>query len=188
MPTFTTDIRTGKIGDLFAKSGDDGVEESGGGAPCEAVWWVRGNMRQWRIRGQAYVIAPDIDTDAGGAMKVRHALRSRMRGIKNEGRRSWSWSKELTAQFGNLSPSKRGRFVAPPPGRSVDEPYDHEALGVGRDIHDLEHPVARKHFRVVVIVPEVVERLDMHDPKTARKHVYRFDSESGTWSQQEFWP
>ncbi|KAK4610751.1 hypothetical protein CLAFUW4_13571 [Fulvia fulva] len=187
MPTFTTDVRTEKIPDLFAGC-NEGLDGSGGGAPCEAVWWIRSTLRQWRVRGRAYVVGPDIEGDGKGALAVRQALRRRMRVVRKDGQRSWSWSKELTAQFGNLSPSKRGRFVAPPPGRPVDEPYDDEILGVGRQIHDLEHPIARKHFRVVVIVPEVVERLDMQDPRTARKHVYTFNSEHDSWTYQECWP
>ena len=134
------------------------------------------------------MVAPDIEGDGDGALRVREALRRRMKAIRNDGRRSWSWRRELTAHFGHLSPSKRGRFVAPPPGRPVDEPYDRGKLGVGREVYDLNDSVARKHFRVVVIVPETVERLDMQNPWTARKHVYQFDTEHDCWSNQECWP
>ena len=62
LPTFTTDVRMQKVGELFASSEGRAdreglVQGSGGGGPVEAVWWVKGDvMVQWRMKGRAYVV------------------------------------------------------------------------------------------------------------------------------------
>lgn len=48
--------------------------------------------------------------------------------------------------------------------------------------------VARENFRVVVIKPEEVEKIDLSDPKESRRQVYIYDSSSGDWKQEERWP
>lgn len=121
LPTFTTDVRMNKPFELFSSSSGHADEEnlvqgSGGGGPCEAVWWVKEVMVQWRIRGHAYVVAPDIESEgaqsnkSSGVRTVKSELGSRMRVVKEEERNSWSWEKELTAQFGNHPPGMRGMF------------------------------------------------------------------------------
>jgi pyridoxamine 5'-phosphate oxidase len=126
--------------------------------------------------------------------------------IVDEGKQGdWSWSKELTAHFGNNSPGLRGMFdahsdtegsmltsfkgsfKAPPPGRPTSEPYDEKNLALGTKVEDLDDPVARKNFRVVVIKPEEVEQLDLSDPTKARRQVYIYQAD-GTWKQEERWP
>lgn len=81
-----------------------------------------------------------------------------------------------------------GMFAAPPPGRPVDEPIEGEHLDVGAKVEDLQHPIARRNFRVVIIAPEEVESVDLSDPNTARRQFYTFDAASGTWKHQELWP
>lgn len=70
----------------------------------------------------------------------------------------------------------------------MDQPYDDKELKLGEKVTELEDPVARKNFRVVVIKPEQVEQLDLSDPATARRQVYTFDQSSGKWQHQECWP
>lgn len=115
MPTYTTDVRTGKISELFPHSSQFGLNDygsaSGGGGPCEAVWWARASMRQWRVRGRAFVVGPDIESGNHGASMVREALLSRMHATKPGDKKSWSWKRELTAHFGNLSPGMRGMWM-----------------------------------------------------------------------------
>lgn len=79
-------------------------------------------------------------------------------------------------------------FAAPPPGRPVNEPVEGEHVNVGDKTEDLYHPIARKHFRVVIIKPEEVESVDLSDPVAARRQFYKFDAGSGKWSHQELWP
>lgn len=73
-------------------------------------------------------------------------------------------------------------------GQLVNDPYDNEHLKLGGKVEDLEDPVARENFRVVVIKPMVVESVDLKDPATARRHVYRYDGSIGSWSHEERWP
>ena len=81
----------------------------------------------------------------------------------------------------------QGSFKAPPPGRPTSEPYDDKNLALGTKVEDLEDPVARKNFRVVVIKPEEVEQLDLSDPTKARRQVYIYQAD-GSWKQEERWP
>jgi len=219
MPTFTSDVRMSKVPELFhssaghAKSLDQTVG-SGGGGPCEAVWWVKETQTQWRMRGQAYIVAPDIEEEteqskvSSGVRTVKSELGSRMRVVKEDGKDEWSWNKELTAHFGNNSPGLRGKqdlcrievckkqetdfisgtFAAPPPGQKVTEPYDDKNLKLGQKITELDHPVARKNFRVVVVKPDEMEQLDISNPEKARRQHYTFDKSTGEWQHEETWP
>jgi hypothetical protein len=59
---------------------------------------------------------------------------------------------------------------------------------VGEKVEDLDDATARQNFRVVVIKPEEVESVDLSDPKTSRRQLYKYDSNTSSWSQQELWP
>lgn len=119
MPTFTSDVRMMKVPELFSSgSGHADKEEqmqgSGGGGPCEAVYWIKETGTQWRLKGEAFVVGPDIEgeseqsKESSGVRTVKSELGSRMR-IVDEGKQGeWSWNKELTAHFGNNSPGLRG--------------------------------------------------------------------------------
>lgn len=127
MPTFTTDVRMQKVGQIFATSAghassDDQVQGSGGGGPLEAVWWIKDVGTQWRVRGEAFVVGEDIDdTKEGGGSSgvrtVRSEIGRRMRRVDEgerkgeEGESEWSWGRELTAHFGNCSPGMRGMYL-----------------------------------------------------------------------------
>jgi pyridoxamine 5'-phosphate oxidase len=127
LPSFTTDVRMNKAGELFASGGggtggrhvesaSDEPRGSGGGGPVEAVWWCKEAATQWRVKGTAYVIAPDIEEgqDGGGeepagVRTVRHELGRRMRALDPSKEAEWSWAREVTGHFGNLSPMMRGK-------------------------------------------------------------------------------
>lgn len=118
MPTFTTDVRMEKVGQIFSSSAghadsDELVQGSGGGGPIEAVWWVKdeGIMTQWRFKGSAFIVGPDIeaDTQSSGVRTVKSELGSRMRCVQPGKEGDWSWQKELDGHFGNNSPGIRGR-------------------------------------------------------------------------------
>lgn len=122
LPSFTTDVRMQKTFEIFASSAgkaDDEslVQGSGGGGPCEAVWWVnlpdKGIKMQWRFKGEAYIVASqDIDevgeAQTSGVKHVKSELSRRMRVVKESGVDGWSWKKEVRAHFGNMSPGMRG--------------------------------------------------------------------------------
>ena len=195
--TITSDARMEKIPELFHSQGTDPGAQSGQGGPVEAVFWVEETMTQWRIRGHAVVIGPDIDTEAGS--ETRSALQARMRHISSsasssalpDAQNDWSFSRELTAHFGNLSPGMRGTFRSPPPGTPLTEGQKKEELGLGQKVEDLEDGVARENFRVVVVVPEEVDRVDLSDPAEGKRWNYELRDggmETSTWKITELWP
>ncbi|KAI9800279.1 MAG: hypothetical protein M1833_003393 [Piccolia ochrophora] len=202
LPTFTSDVRMEKVPEIFASSAGKGevsqAQGSGGGGPVEAVWWIAGDtMTQWRMKGEAFVVGPDIEgegEESSGVRTVKSELGKRMRVVKEGGEGEWSWGKELTAHFGNISPGMRGSFKNPPPGTPVSEPVPDEAMSLGQKVTDLEDPLARKNFRVAVIRPDVVEQLDLSDPATARRWRYTFVGGAGggtpgeEWKKEEMWP
>jgi hypothetical protein len=117
MPTFTTDVRMEKVGQLFSSSAgyadrESLIQGSGGGGPVEAVWWVKeeGVMTQWRIKGEAFVVGRDIEEDekSSGVRTVKSEVGSRMKVLKEGKEGEWSWLKEMDAHFGNCSPGMRG--------------------------------------------------------------------------------
>ncbi|KAF3055913.1 hypothetical protein GL218_07088 [Daldinia childiae] len=196
-PTFTTDCRMDKMAELFGveETGEE-LRGSGGGAPVEAVFWVGEAGTQWRVRGKAYVLGPDVEDSAEGK-HVMSLLTARMR-RKSDGK-DWSFTREVTAHFGNLSPLMRGSFRNPPSGTPVALPVDDDRLRLGQKVTDLNDEVARANFRVVVIVPEGVDRTDLSDPERGRRWLYTFvggKSEATApgglvedgWEKVEVWP
>jgi pyridoxamine 5'-phosphate oxidase len=115
MPTFTTDVRMEKVGHIFASSAGhadskEQVQGSGGGGPVEAVWWAKPEMTQWRVKGKAFIVGPDIegDSDSSGVRTVKSELGSRMRCVEPGKEGDWSWQQELDGHFGNNPPGIRG--------------------------------------------------------------------------------
>lgn len=116
-PTFTTDVRMEKVGQIFASSAghaksDGQTQGSGGGGPVEAVYWISETGTQWRIKGRAYVIADDIEgaEENSGVRTVKSEVGKRMRALTEEPEKEkdWSWQRELTGFFGNQSPGIKG--------------------------------------------------------------------------------
>lgn len=90
-----------------------------------------------------------------------------------------------------MSDCDQGSFKNPPPGQAVTEPYDNRNLELGTKVDDVNDAVARKHFRVVVIVPDSVEQTDLSDPEKGRRYRYTFDESTranGGWRTEELWP
>ncbi|WPJ61377.1 hypothetical protein SMAC4_01683 [Sordaria macrospora] len=211
--TFTTDARMEKAAEIVDTASGQRIEEgggmTGGGGPVEAVFWIESAkgedgqekkvMTQWRVRGTAWLLGPDADGE--GAAKVREVLRQRMRrvpGAQKEDEEGWSWSKEVTAHFGNLSPVMRGTFKGPPPGQPVAFPPG-KGEELGQEVEDLQDEVARRNFRVVVIVPTEVDQVDLSDARRPRRWLYLWRGKSyqareaggevdGEWEKVEVWP
>jgi pyridoxamine 5'-phosphate oxidase len=118
LPTFTTDVRMEKVGQLFgtgpghAKS-DEQTQGSGGGGPVEAVWWNKETGTQWRIKGKAFVVANDTEgaEESSGVRTVKSEVGKRMRLVDESNEKDWSWARELTASFGNQSPGIKGMSI-----------------------------------------------------------------------------
>lgn len=82
----------------------------------------------------------------------------------------------------------KGSFKAPPPGQAVEKPYDDKNLQLDAKVSDLNDPVARQNFRLVIIVPSMVEQTILIDPAKARRLRYTFDESTGGWKKEELWP
>jgi len=115
LPTFTTDVRMEKVGEIFGSSAGhaDSKEQtqgSGGGGPVEAVWWAKETGTQWRVKGRAYIVADDIEgaEESSGVRTVKSEVGKRMRIVDESKEKDWSWERELTGNFGNQSPGIKG--------------------------------------------------------------------------------
>jgi len=202
MLCITTDARMDKVTQIMlpgSEAGDAAVPEasmphsaagsaSGGGGQFEAVFWVPAAKAQWRLRGTAYVLGPDIDSPEPAPSKVREVLTRRMRRLGGA-EADWSWEREVTAHFGNMRPIMRGTFRNPCPGRPVSEGKGGEGLDLGQAVEDLQDKIARENFRVVVMVPDLVDRVDLAEDKRARRWIYGYVGEGGegeeTWKGDE---
>lgn len=228
LPVLTTDVRMDKMVELFGLDVDEGNEHgatctggkvdervtgSGGGAPVEAMFWVKESMVQWRVRGKAYVLAPedidDVDGSGSGpsseaGKKTIKSIVDRMRRLDGDDDKSkpWSFRREIYAHFENLGPGMRGTWRNPPSGQPIEVPVDDDRLKLGQKSESLaKDDVARKNFRVVVIVPDFVDRCDLSDPARGRRWFYAFKGGDGSakpqspggqvegqWEKVEVWP
>lgn len=82
----------------------------------EAVWWVEETGTQWRIKGRAFVVGNDIEgpEQSSGVRTVKSEVGKRMRVIDAGKEGDWSWTRELTASFGNQSPGIKGTCLFAP--------------------------------------------------------------------------
>ena len=110
----------------------------------------------------------------------------------------WRFGREVDAHFAALSPLLRGSFRGPAPGTPVAYHTD-KGETVGQRLEGVEDEVARGHFRVVVIVPEEVDQVDLSDENRPRRWLYVYrgvGGESklpggeviGEWEKVEVWP
>ncbi|KGO41705.1 FMN-binding split barrel-like protein [Penicillium expansum] len=178
--SFTTDARMDKLPQL----------ESSGHA-IEAVFWLKGLMTQWRIKGTAYAIGNPSGEDAEEKIsrtEIRKELRAK--GGTDSDIAKWTWEKAVTKYFANHSPIARGSFRNPPPGQPRSSTPSQLDLKLGQQVLDLHDPVARANFRVVVIRPEEVERLDLTDQENGKRWNWTLtDGNDGSrWNEVELWP
>lgn len=109
MLTFTTDVRMEKVRQIEGGEGGDGDV----GGEVEAVFWVKDVMTQWRVKGRAFVVGGESGDRIEEANRARIWAGMRARWAEGEGSTGsgpWSWEKEVTAHFANMSPIMRGRF------------------------------------------------------------------------------
>lgn len=184
--TLTTDARMDKAREIVPSLAD-GDPGTGGGGAFEGVFWAPGAMTQWRFSGKAYLLGPDVESETPHAVSVRETLSGGMRRV---GEGDFSWEREVTAHFGNLSPLMRGSFRNPPSGRPVADGTGGEGLGLGQRVEDLHDKVARSNFRVVVLVPEEVGKVDLNDAEKGKGWRFRDTggSRQSAWESVEVWP
>lgn len=189
---------------------------TGGGAWVEACFWVKETHTQWRVRGPCYLLAlEDIEnTSLPYVAEVRRRIEARVK--PGEGQEGVNYREEILAHFANLSPGLRASFAGGlegdvdgvevvrsgeplPEGYVLPEkveslsneeavPAEGQPEGQGKSRGDL----ARSNFRVGVILPEVVDRLDLNERGGAgRRWVYTLErgaDGAGKWVQREVWP
>ncbi|KAL4784212.1 pyridoxamine 5'-phosphate oxidase-domain-containing protein [Aspergillus varians] len=178
--SITTDTRMEKLGQL---ADSDNV--------VEGVFWLEEVSAQWRVRGTAVAIgAPDgaADEEERG---VREKVKRRMR-VKKDGEgdvKDWDWERQVATYFANHSPAMRGTFKNPPPGRPRSEAPSDPQLKLGQKVEDLRDPVARANFRVLLICPREVERLEFSNPDDVRRTNWALvDGDGDEWKETELWP
>ncbi|KAI1779731.1 pyridoxamine 5'-phosphate oxidase-domain-containing protein [Hypoxylon cercidicola] len=202
--TFTTDCRMDKMAELMGvdpgREQDENLKLTRRGELVEAAFWVKDTATQWRVRGRAYVLGPDVDAPDADAVKAVGELLLRMRRKQQSPETGWSFGREVTAHFGNLSPLMRGSFRNPAPGTPVAAPVGDGRLKLGQKVTDLSDEVARANFRLVVIAPLEVDRTDLSHPARGRRWLYTYRGygrrepnapggvvEDG-WEKVEVWP
>lgn len=82
-----------------------------------------------------------------------------------------------------------GSFKGPHPGTPHSQKPDDPNLSLGQKVEDLHDSIARRHFRVVVIRVEEVDRLDLNDPAEAKRWRTTLDQTGHQqWEEVELWP
>lgn len=88
-----------------------------------------------------------------------------------------------------------GSFRNPPPGQPRSELPSNPDLRLGQKVINLQDSVARENFRVVLILPEEVEQLDLSDLDDVRRQKWTLlmdeedeDGPDGKWVETEIWP
>ncbi|GKZ23156.1 hypothetical protein AbraIFM66951_002093 [Aspergillus brasiliensis] len=158
MIALTTDKRMEKVQEL----------ESSGGV-VEAVFWLREVGNQWRVRGKGVIIGDDIQGE-----KEREARGFVERGLRRK--------ENIGKGDGD------GSFKNPPPGTPRSQQPENPELKLGQKVEDLKDKVARENFRVVVIRPEEVERLDINDPSNPIRTRWTAVRDGEEWEEVDLWP
>ncbi|TPR07255.1 hypothetical protein CAN33_0026660 [Aspergillus niger] len=84
--------------------------------------------------------------------------------------------------------SSGGTFKNPPPGTLRSQDPGNPELKLGQKVEDLKDKVARENFRVVVIRPEEVERLDVNDPSNPIRTRWTAVRDGEEWEEVDLWP
>ncbi|RMD42906.1 hypothetical protein DV735_g2224, partial [Chaetothyriales sp. CBS 134920] len=188
-PIFTTDARMNKVAEIFASSAQDGGSGSGsgGGGQVETVYLFKDVMVQWRIRGRCWFLAADdlqnsaVEQNSAVATvkaEVGRFMRQRRADLQPD---AWSWLLEVQNVFENLRPGMRGTFKSPPPGLPIGEGQGGPGEDSGQEAgHLKDEPLARKNFRVAIITPDQVEKVDLSNPDKRKRFVWTRNEDGWT--------
>ncbi|OOF91429.1 hypothetical protein ASPCADRAFT_211238 [Aspergillus carbonarius ITEM 5010] len=173
MIAVTTDVRMEKVGELGASGG-----------VVEAMLWLGEMGKQWRVRGRGFVLGGS-EGESESKEVVGRGLRRKDEG---DGDGEWTWERQVDMYFANHSPAMRGTFRNPPPGTPRSQDPENPQLKLGQKVEDLRDEVARANFRVLVIRPEEVERLDLQDPANVTRTRWTAVRDGEAWEEVELWP
>ncbi|KAL4821415.1 hypothetical protein BDW67DRAFT_150724 [Aspergillus spinulosporus] len=175
--SITTDARMKKMGQLTDSN------------EVEGVFWFEDASTQWRVRGK--VVAIGNPTNGAEEKEARETIRKALR-VKKEAEedvKDWDWDRQVATYFANHSPIMRGSFKNPPPGTPRSETPSDPRLRLNQQVEDLKDEVARANFRVLLICPQEMERLDLSNPDDVRKTNWTLvDADKGEWKETELWP
>ncbi|KAL4931647.1 uncharacterized protein BDV17DRAFT_288710 [Aspergillus undulatus] len=176
----TTDVRMKKMGQLH--DSEDAVE---------GVFWFEEVSAQWRVRGRAIAIG-DPEGDSNKEEKASREIVQKAMRKKSDGEgdsKDWDLERQVATYFANHSPVMRGTFKNPPPGTPRSEKPSDSQLKLNQKVEDLKDPVARANFRILLIAPQEMERLDFSNPDDVRRTNWVLeDEEQGKWKETELWP
>ncbi|KAL4905002.1 hypothetical protein BDW74DRAFT_178567 [Aspergillus multicolor] len=174
----TTDARMKKMGQLTES--DEAVE---------GVFWFEEVSAQWRVRGRALAIGDSGDKEDEKVARERVLKNLRFKSDAEGDAKEWDWERQVSTYFANHSPVMRGSFKGPPPGTPRSEEPSDPRLKLNQKVEDLKDEVARANFRILLILPEEIERLDYSNPDDVRRTNWALvDGEKGEWKETELWP
>ncbi|PWY93915.1 hypothetical protein BO94DRAFT_612525 [Aspergillus sclerotioniger CBS 115572] len=169
MIAVTTDVRMEKVGELGASGG-----------VMEGMFWLGEVGSSGGLGGRGL--------DTGEREVVGRGLRRKEDEGGKEGDGEWTWERQVDMYFANHSPAMRGTFKNPPPGTPRSQDPGKPQLKLGQKVEDLRDEVARANFRVLVIRPEEVERLDLQDPANVTRTRWTAVRDGEEWEEVELWP
>ncbi|KAL2803427.1 pyridoxamine 5'-phosphate oxidase-domain-containing protein [Aspergillus granulosus] len=195
--SITTDVRMGKVGQIGGSTSDEGgTGDRAGEEAVEAVFWFeKGVKTQWRVRGRGVTIGSAKEEDKERERRVRERIFKRMRlcdGVDKDSKemKEWEWERQVTTYFASHTPAMRGSYKNPTPGTPRSQTPSNPEWRLNQKVEDLRDPVARENFRVLLILPDEVERLDLSNPEDVRRTNWAFveDGDGGKWQETELWP
>ncbi|RAK96074.1 uncharacterized protein BO80DRAFT_417767 [Aspergillus ibericus CBS 121593] len=176
MIAVTTDVRMEKVGELGSSGG-----------VVEGMFWLAEVGEQWRVKGKGFVLGGKEGEEerevVGRGLRLKEGGKEKE---KEEG--EWTWERQVDMYFANHSPAMRGTFKNPPPGTPRSQDPGNPQLKLGQKVEDLRDEVARANFRVLVIRPEEVERLDLQDPENVTRTRWTAGRDGEDWEEAELWP
>ncbi|KAL3459112.1 pyridoxamine 5'-phosphate oxidase-domain-containing protein [Aspergillus heterothallicus] len=198
MFSITTDKRMGKVGQINGDNGSGSGSSSGegkgleGDEAVEGVFWFAGDVQtQWRVRGKGVTIGGDEKEEGARRERILKRMRLREGGEGGEGElKGWEWERQVTTYFAAHAPAMRGSFKNPAPGTPRSQEPSNPEWKLNQKSEDLRDSAARENFRVLVILPDEVEKLDLSNPEDVRRTNWTFveDSDGGKWQETELWP
>ncbi|RAK86394.1 hypothetical protein BO79DRAFT_271166 [Aspergillus costaricaensis CBS 115574] len=180
MFTFTTDSRMEKLKELQSSNQE-----------IEALFWLKEASSQWGIQGKAWVLGNPCGEMDAAEKESRSAIEKQLQPTDHQGvgDTPFDWDYAVTKYFANHSPLMRGSFRSRSPGKPKHSLPDDCPGAKGHLVTDLYDPEARENFRVVAIIPEIVELLDLSDSRKLQRWKWTKDhSPHSQWIQTELWP
>lgn len=139
--------------------------------PVELAWYISAERTQFRIRGQAFLVAAPDAT-------AKDVVAPPTEGFWPE---SQNWSAERVHMWQSLSPAMQRSFLGPPPGLPMSSADSESNL---ENTTEPRGDNVSPNFALLVIEPSEVDQLDL---SSFRRTIYTRKSTS-VWTQGEVVP